>query len=130
MQYRIDASLDVANCMQLSSVLSTSADPADDVITERIELGIDHRLADLEAWHHVHVERRISPTEPHGLGLCDHRSRRSAGLPRTPCARTAVDRMRRDRGCTSRTQRGANLRWLARPERTEIGPGAVHVRER
>src|SRR5215212_5313098 len=84
MQYRIDASLDVANCMQLSSVLSTSADPADDVITERIELGIDHRLADLEAWQHVHVERRILPTEPHGPGLCDHRSRRSAELPAHP----------------------------------------------
>jgi hypothetical protein len=39
MQYRINASLDLANCMQLSSVLSTSADPADDVITERIEAG-------------------------------------------------------------------------------------------
>src|SRR5215216_6193173 len=84
MQYRINASLDVANYMQLSSVLSTSADPADDVITERIELGIDPRLADLEAWHHVHVERQILPTEPHGPGLCDHRSRRSAALPAHP----------------------------------------------
>src|SRR5215211_299977 len=89
MQYRIDASLDVATCMELSSVVSTSADPVDYVITERIELGIDPRLADLEAWHHVHVERQILPTEPHGkaYAITDPPKR---GTTCTPCARTRL----------------------------------------
>ena len=61
MQHPIDATLNIADRTQLEPVASTSADPVGDVLTERIELGVHHRLVVVKAWHHLHVQRRILP---------------------------------------------------------------------